>query len=293
MRRRVPTLLLFATAVLIWGTTWHAILYQLAASTPEFGVTLRFALAGVLALAVSRWRAEAVWPGWAAQRRLALQGLFMYALAYLCVYHAERHVPSGLVAVGYSASPLLAGLGSWWLWRTALSRRFLAGGALGVLGVALIFGPELVAGTGQGNAGLGLAFTVGAVLLSAVGALVASRNTQHRLPFWSALGWGLLWGAAASAVALAFSGQPLALPTAPSWWLSLAYLSVAGTVVAFACFLALQQRVGPGPAATVGVMTPVVALAVSALLEGYRPGLATAAGVLLAVAGNVLMLRRG
>jgi drug/metabolite transporter (DMT)-like permease len=110
----------------------------------------------------------------------------MYALAYLCVYHAERHVPSGLVAVGYSASPLLAGLGAWALWRTPLTARFCSAGACGVAGVAL----DLLARTGRHlgrpTAALGLAFTVGAVLLSAVGALAASRN--------SALVAGLLAG---------------------------------------------------------------------------------------------------
>lgn len=294
--RRVPTALLFAGAVLIWGTTWHAILYQLAAATPEFGVTLRFALAAAVVLAVAAWRGERWRRPWREHGPLAVQGLFMYALAYLCVYHAERHVPSGLVAVGYSASPLLAGVGSWWLWRTALSRRFLVGGVLGVLGVAAVFAPELGATGARQTAGLGLLFTAAAVALSAVGALVASRNAQRGLPFWTALGWGLLWGAAGSAVVLVIGwlqgGQPLALPTAPSWWLSLAYLSVAGTVLAFACFLALQQRLGPGPAASVGVMTPVVALAVSALLEGYRPGLLAWVGAALAIGGNLLMLRR-
>lgn len=43
---------------------------------------------------------------------------------------------------------------------------------------------------------------------------------------------------------------------------------------------------------TIGVMTPVVALAVSSAFEGFRPGALTLAGAALAVAGNVLMLRR-
>jgi drug/metabolite transporter (DMT)-like permease len=140
----------------------------------------------------------------------------------------------------------------------------------------------------------GLGFTVAAVLLSAVGALAASRNSRWSLAFWPALGWGLLYGCLASAVALALTGQSLVWPTAVSWWLrSLAYLAVAGTVVAFGGFLTLQQRLGPGKAATVGVMTPVLALAVSTALEGFRPdAYATAAGAALAILGNVLMLRR-
>ena len=80
------------------------------------------------------------------------------------------------------------------------------------------------------------------------------------------------------------------MPTAPSWWLSLAYLAFAGSVLTFACFLTLQDRVGVGAAGTVGVMTPLLALLVSIAFEGFRPDLLTAAGAALAVAGNALML---
>jgi drug/metabolite transporter (DMT)-like permease len=280
-----------ALVVAIWGTTWHAIVYQINHTSPELGVTLRFGLAGLGVLAVAAWHGQNLRLPLRAHGVLALQGLFMYSLSYLCVYHAEKHVPSGLVAVGYSASPLLAGLGAWVLWRTALTPRFLVGGVLGVLGVALIFWPELGTASARASAALGLAFTVGAVLLSAVGALVASRNSRQAMGFWPALGYGLVYGALGSAAVLLVLQQPVKLPAVASWWLSMAYLSAFGTVVAFAGFLTLQQRLGPGKAASVGVMTPVVALAVSTALEGYQPEALTFAGAALAIVGNVLMLR--
>jgi drug/metabolite transporter (DMT)-like permease len=80
-------------------------------------------------------------------------------------------------------------------------------------------------------------------------------------------------------------------PSAPSWWLSLAFLTVAGSLIAFACYLALQHRVGVGAASTVGVMTPVFALGVSTLFEGYRPVALSALGAVLAIAGNALILK--
>ena len=289
-QHRLPTWQLFAIAVVIWSTTWHAILYQLAHTTPEFGVALRFGLAGALALAFAALRGDRLRCTPREHTLLALQGVFMYSLSYLCVYHAETHVPSGLVAVGYSASPLLNGIGAWLLWRTPINARFLAGGALCVFGVTLIFWPEIARAAPGDRTTLGALFTIGAVLLSSVGNLAATRNASHQLPFWSALGWGMVYGAALSCVVVVGSGQALALPAAPSWWLSLAYLSIAGSVIAFACFLALQQRVGPGPASTVGVMTPVLALVVSALFEGFRPVVLTWVGALLAVAGNFLIL---
>ena len=290
--RRLSNLQLYLLTVLIWGSTWHAIIYQIALTSPELGVTVRFALAGAAVLAFAAWRGERIVLPLRAQGTLALQGLFMYSLSYLCIYYAERHVPSGLVAVGYSASPLLAGVGAWLLWRTALSARFIAGGVLGLAGVAAIFWPELAGASARPSAAWGLLLTVGAVLMSTVGSLAASRNGQRGLSFWPALGSSLLWGALASAIFVQASGQSWRLPAVASWWLSLAWLSGAGTVVAFSCFLTLQQRLGPGKAAAVGVMTPVVALAVSTAFEGYRPGFFTLAGAALAVAGNLLMLKR-
>ena len=146
-----------------------------------------------------------------------------------------------------------------------------------------------------GDAALrGALFTLGAVALSAVGSLLASRNAVHRLPLWPAMGWGMLYSAALSALILVASGQAVVLPSplaAPAWWLSLAYLAIAGSVVAFACYLTLQQRVGPGAASTVGVMTPVLALLISAVFEGYRPTSLSWLGGALALVGNVLILR--
>jgi drug/metabolite transporter (DMT)-like permease len=293
-RRGLPSWQLFAIAVAIWSTTWHAILYQLAHTPPEAGVALRFALAGVLALAIAAWRGDRLRCTPAEHARIALQGVFMYSLAYLCVYHAEKHVPSGLVAVGYSASPLVNGIGAWLLWRNALTPRFLLGGVLCVAGVAMIFAPEFAAVKSGGETLLGALFTVGAVALSAVGSLLASRNTTHRLPFWPTIGWGMVYSAVLSALVLLANGTAVALPSpqaAPSWWLSLAYLAIAGSVIAFACYLKLQERIGPGAASTVGVMTPVLALVVSTLFEGFRPVALTWLGVALAVAGNGLILR--
>lgn len=293
-RPALPSWQLFVIAVAIWSTTWHAILYQLAHAAPEAGVALRFALAGVLGLGVAAWRRDRLRCSGAEHARIAVQGVFMYSLSYICVYHAEVHVPTGLVAVGYSASPLVNGIGAWALWRSPLTPRFLLGGLLCIAGVAMIFAPEFAAVKAGGATLLGALFTLAAVALSAAGSLQASRNATHRLPFWSTLGWGMLYGALVSGAMALANGQslfPAAALAAPSWWLSLAYLSVAGSVVAFACYLKLQERVGPGAASTVGVMTPVLALAVSALFEDFRAVPLTWVGCAMAVLGNAMILQ--
>ena len=289
---RFKTWQLFAICVGTWGTTWYAITFQLGHVPPEVGVAMRFALAGATILGLcTLWRHNLHFTP-RQHAIFALQGSFMYGVSYVCVYHAEQHVVSGLVAVGYSASPLVAGLGARALFGVRISRRFVLGGVLGIMGVALIFWPEFRSATGSRNVLLGALFTVASVLLSTVGSLTASRNRSRGLPFWPALGFGMLYGAAVCVVLALLQGQSFALPLVPSWWLSLLYLALAGSVLTFACFLTLQDRIGPGPTGTIGVMTPLLALAVSMAFEGFRPGVLTFVGAGLAVSGNVMMLRR-
>ena len=283
---------LFAVCVLTWATTWHAITYQIAPISPELGVGVRFGLAGLLVVGACLWRGIKLPSTLRDHAMLMLQGVFLYGVSYVCVYYAERYVPSGLVAVGYSASPLITGLGASMLFGIRVGRRFIAGGLLGIAGVALIFWPEFGKATGGSHVGLGATFTVASVLLSAIGSLAASRNLSRGVSFWPALGLGMLYGAVACLLIALARGQSFELPGAVSWWITLTYLVLAGSILTFACFLTLQDRIGPGPTGSSGVMTPLLALLVSIAFENYVPSALTLGGAALAVVGNALMLRR-
>jgi drug/metabolite transporter (DMT)-like permease len=290
--QRLKNWQLFWICVLTWGTTWYAITFQIGHVAPEVGVALRFALAGAVVLGLCAGNGMQLRFNIRDHALLALQGSFLYGVSYVCVYHAERHVVSGLVAVGYSASPLVTGLGAHALFGLRVTARFLLGGVLGLIGVALMFWPEFGRTGNNANTALGALFTVVAVLLSAVGSLAASRNRSRGLPFWPALGYGMLYGAAVAAIVALLQGQSFAMPAVLSFWASLLYLALAGSVLTFACFLTLQERIGPGPTGSIGVMTPLLALVVSMVFEAFRPDLLTLTGATMAVGGNVLMLRR-
>ena len=282
---------LFAACVLIWGTTWIAITFQLGRVSPDVSVFYRFLLASVLVFAYCAWRRlplrytprEHAW--------MALMGVLMFGVSYVFVYYAEQHVVSGLVAVGYSASPLLGMLGMRAFFGTPMTRKVMVGSVLGIVGISLVFWPEIGASQGPGDFATGAMYTVLAVLLSSFGSLVAHRNYEHHLPLWQSLAWGMLYGALfALAWALAGSQRLDFEPTA-AYVLSLVYLAVLGSILAFASYLTLLKRIGAARSGYIGVMTPIVALVISAAFESFRWHALTWLGIAVSVAGNVVILR--
>ena len=285
---RVGTSTLFVACTLVWGTTWYAITYQLSAAAPEVGVALRFMLAGGAILAWCVLSGQSVHHPPAHHGLFAAQGLTGFALSYVLIYHAERHIVSGLVATGYALMPLTNMAGARLLFGTRMSRRVAAGGAVGATGVALVFWPELATVSATTATVLGAALTAGAVLLSCVSNMVVLSQQQQRLAHWSPLGWAMLYGAAGAALAALVSGRAWDVQWSTPFALSLLYLALGGSVLAFGAYYMLLERVGAARAAYIGVFTPIVALLVSSWFEGFDWQWQTWTGVALVLAGAAL-----
>lgn len=281
---------LFAACVLIWGTTWLAITYQLGPVAPEVSVSHRFLLAAVLVAAWCRLRGLSLRFSLAQHGMLLLLGLAMYCGSYIFVYHAERYVTSGLVAVGYSASPLLALFGMRLAFGHPMTGRMALGAALGFAGIALVYWPEFAQLEASRDAALGAALTALAVLVSSTGALLAHRNHERGLHGWPTMAWSMGYGAlAALAIALAL-GRPYTIDWSAPYLASLLYLALFGSVFTFGAMLALIGRIGVARTSYIGVMVPVVALFISTAFEGFAWQWITVAGVAVSIAGNVLVL---
>ena len=288
----MSNLQLFAASVAIWGSTWFAITFQLGRVEPEASVTYRFLLASLLLFAFCRLRRlplrfSAREHGW-----IAAQGTMMFGAAYVFVYYAEQHVVSGLVAVGYSASPLIGMFGQRLFFGTPITARIAAGSLLGIAGIGLVFAPEFGSFRAGGRPALGAAFTMASVLFSMLGSLVAHRNHDARIPFWQSMAWGMLYGALFATVWTMAAGKSFAFEVTPAYVLSLLYLVVLGSILAFAAYLTLLGRIGAARAGYVGVMVPIVALLVSAVFEGFHWQALTVVGIAISLVGNVLVLRR-
>jgi drug/metabolite transporter (DMT)-like permease len=216
----------------------------------------------------------------------------MFSLSYLCVYYAETLVVSGLVAVGFSASPLLNMLGVRMAYGTPITWRVAFGALLGVAGILLVFLPELGTLAADSRVARGALYTVLAVVTSAAGSVVATRNPTRAVPVWQAMAFAMLYGSMCSLLVALGSGQALGFDWSARYVASLLYLAMLGSVIAFAGYLTLLERIGAARAGYIGVMVPIVALLISYLLEGFVWHPATWIGIGLSVAGNVVILRR-
>jgi drug/metabolite transporter (DMT)-like permease len=283
---------LFAICTAIWGSTWLVITYQLGVVAPELSVVWRFSLAamalGVFCAASGRSlrfaRAE--------HRLFALQGTLMFGLNYVCVYWAEQHVVSGLVAVAFSTITFMSVFAQRAMYGTPVTARALAGATLGVTGVAVLFLPEMIVEHASRDVVLGVFWAIVGTVFAALGNMVAARTQQRGLAIMPATAWAMLYGAGAAAAVAVAIGVPWGFDPRLPYVASLAYLALFGSVAAFVCYLALMRTIGMANASYVGVSTPLLALVLSALVEGYEFTIFTVAGIALAITGNVIVLRK-
>jgi drug/metabolite transporter (DMT)-like permease len=283
---------LYLVAVLIWGSTWLAITFQFGRVPPEVSVAYRFALAGFILLvwcAVRRLRLAYSWREHAA---MASQGALLFGLNYVCVYRAEGLITSGLVAVIFSLIVFLNIFGARLFFGTPLKPATLAGAAFGVVGVVLIFLPEISRASAKGHAALGFGYALVGVISASLGNLLAARNQRKGLPVVQLNTFGMMYGAALVAACAFARGLPFVLDGSVSYLLSLGYLALFGSVLAFGAYLTLIGRIGAERAGYTGAAIPIVALLMSTCFEGLHWHAATALGILLCLAGNFLVLRR-
>ncbi|WP_020677677.1 DMT family transporter [Geopsychrobacter electrodiphilus] len=280
----------YCATVLIWGSTWLAIKFQLGTIAPVVSICWRFGLASLLLLGFCLLRRLPLRFSAQDQLFIALQGISLFALNYLCFYLAELQITSGLAAVVFSTIVVMNIVNGRIFLSTPLEWRVLLGGGFGLCGLGLLFWPELVAVHFSGAVVSGLLLSIAATYLASLGNILSARNQRAGLPVIQTNAWGMSYGTLCMlAVALA-SGAPLQIDTSPAYLLSLAYLAIFGSVIAFGCYLSLIGRIGAGRAAYSTLLFPLVALLLSTIWEGYRWTPAAIGGVLLIAGGNWLAL---
>jgi drug/metabolite transporter (DMT)-like permease len=254
---------IYALLCLIWGSTWLVIKIGFEGAPPFLAASLRFFIAAAILVPLSI-AVRAPWPrGRLEWGVIVFIGVVMFVFDYGLIYWAEANgVESSLAAVLFATMPFQTALMAHGLiHQERLTPVKLVGIVLGFLGILLIFSGE-IGGVGPGKSIPMLAIVVSATCASA--ASVAMKRWGHQAsPYtWNAAAMGI--GSAGLMLLSLASREPMAVPGWPEGILSILYLAVLGTVVAFVGYLRLLKTI---PVTTMSLITFIIPII--ALLLGY------------------------
>jgi len=277
----------------IWGSTWIVIRDQLGVVPPQWSVAYRFVIAAVAMALVARWKGESLKLGGKAVGAAIFLGFAQFCINFNAVYLAEQHITSGVVATVFALLLIPSTLMAWAYLGHRPSGRFVWSSLIAVAGIGLLFVHEFRLHSARaGEIALGIGLTLVGMIGASAANVFQAREEIRRFPLFSMLAWSMAAGAVMdAAIAFVMTGPPV-FDSRPGYWLGVFYLALPASVLTFSLYYPVVRKIGPAKAAYSSAIIPIIAMAFSTALEGYRWSPLAVAGALLAIGGMIGALRR-
>ena len=284
--------LLYVVTVLIWGSSWLAIKYQLGSVDPMVSVAYRFMLASALSWLYCRFSGRLMRYSLRDHGFMFLQGASLFALNYWLFYLSELTLTSGLAAVIFSTIVVMNMMNGVLFLKNRLELRVVLGAGIGLFGIIVVFWPEVTDFESGSENLFAVSLAVLATLLASLGNIASARNQRKGIPVVQANTFGMTYGALLMLVLSWATGREFTFEVTLPYVSSLVFLSVFASIIAFWTYLTLLGRVGVERAAYATLFFPLVALGFSTVFEDYQWTASAGIGILLILAGNLLVLKR-
>jgi len=275
-------LLAFSIIYFVWGSTYLAIRIGVRKIPPFLMAGMRFTAAGLAMLVWMRF-AGAQFPTLREWRGATVLGTLMFLIDYACLFWAEQRVPSGLAAVILAMIPVcITLLEIIFLRSQRLTLRLALGLLVGIFGVAVLMNPSSSLGEAPLDRGGAVALLVSCCGWS-VGTIVTKRITLPASKPMSAAAQ-MLSGGVQLLLLAAVAGELRIFHAAnisAGAWLSLIYLIIAGSIIAFTAYVWLLHYESPTKVGTYAYVNPVVAVILGGALGGEIIGRRTILGTIL------------
>lgn len=284
--------LLFAICVLIWGSTWLAITYQLGDTHPIHSVGLRFAIAVLMLGAYVFWKGLTLRFSWQMHLRIAAIGLGLYCLNYAFVYASQQYLISAVVALMSSTILYFNVLFRRLFLKKPIRYEVVIGATIGVLGLYLVFLPELSNLQSNDYLYLGVSLAGMSFICASLGNILSESTLDKGLPVIQMNFLAMSYAVVFTFSYAALIGIPFVLSEELSYWLSLGYLGIFGSVIAFTAYMKLVQQMGSDKSGYVILMYPIVALVLSTFFEDYMWTMTGVLGVVCILFGNAVAMNK-
>ncbi len=283
---------LYITTVLIWGSSWFVIKFQLGVVAPEVSLVYRFALASLILFGFCLLKHHRLTFSIHQHSFIALQGLFLFSTNYLIFYWATGLLTSGVVALLFSTVILMNIVNGMIFMRSPVNLRVILGACIGIAGIAAVFWSEVSSVKNTSDTWMGLWMSLIATYSASIGNVLSARNQIKGLPVLQTNAWGMAYGAIIMTIYALFSGVEFNYDTSWEYSISLIYLAIFGSIFAFGSYLTLIGRIGADKAAYSAVLFPVIALGISTVFERYEWTVVALFGFGLVLVGNWVVLGR-
>jgi drug/metabolite transporter (DMT)-like permease len=257
-------LIVWLILCLIWGTTWIFIKLGLRDLPPITFAGLRFLVAALILWLIVFWRRRDVPRKRSDWLMIAWTGFIAFALNYGLIFWGEQFINSGLAAVLQSTIPVFGLLIAHYLVPAErITIRKMAGVGLGVAGTAVIFYDQTA--IEGANAFYGsLALLTSSVFMAYSNVLVKAR-CRHIDPATLAAGQMLFGIVPLLVLGAIWEGSPLSLQWTRQSVISLGYLALIGSALAFLLYYWLVKRIDVTRTMLISLVTPVIALLIGML----------------------------
>ncbi len=281
----------FLAVSIIWGSTWIVIKDQIAVVPASWSVTYRFLIGGITMLIVALLTKVPIRLDRRGLQFVTLLGLAQFCLNFNFVYRAEHYITSGLVAIVFALLFVPNALISRLFLGLKFSRSFLVGSLVAVTGIGNLFLNEARGDLSDQRATLtGICFTLMGVLSASSANVMLASNRAKAMPMAAILGWAMMIGAALDGVLAWLTSGPPTIEWRTGYFAGLAYLGIIASALAFSLYFRTIRDIGPAKAGYSSVLVPVLAMALSTSLEGYRWTTLSIAGSGIAFAGMLIAL---
>jgi drug/metabolite transporter (DMT)-like permease len=280
----------FAIVCMVWGTTYLAIRIAVETIPPMLLTAVRFTIAGIVILAIARWRGERIPLDRRTLINLAVIGFLMVAVGNLAVVWAEQWVPSGMAALLVATAPFwMAILEAFRRGGERLDLRGALGMLLGFIGVAMLVTPK-----GAGTK-VDVHFILGAIAIQIgsfgwqLGSIRGKYAIKH-VPLLTSAALQMLFGGFATGTIGLAIGEASRFAVTPRTFAALAYLTIFGSILAYSAYVYALAHMPTTKMSLYAYINPLVAVILGWAILGERLTIVTIVAMCV-ILGGVAMVQ--